>query len=192
MSAAPVTPSSTLVPPPGSDSSDSSCGGHDSTSPVSGSPPLPPPSLGPVPHEANTIKKIEKPKSQKKLKVMQKTLTSIFAVKKAFPEPHPPPLPPASEEACPPAVPEDSLPPPPVQLTLPEEGSDHSLCFDIPQQELTEVERFQQRLDNHMKAKPHAPREKPSSIEEGGVAGMLSKETITKLSETPGEQRKLS
>ncbi len=73
-------------------------------------------------------------------------------------------------------------------ITLEEAAEDdHTLCFDVPQPELTGVERFQQRLHHHMKTRPHTPKEKTSSAQDGGVAGVLSKEAINKLSETPGE-----
>ena len=128
--------------------------------------------------------------AQKKARSAQRTLTSIFAAKSALPKPATPI--PASKEVCPPtgeATPPQSMEEaPPPQLNSLEEDGEQVVCFDIPQQrELTEMEKFQLRLNRHMKTHPHVSKKTSSTHQKEGVASILSKETIAKFSETPGE-----
>ena len=108
----------------------------------------------------------------------QKTLTSIFT--KAHPSPVPGSLDgnKSRDESKPPDSNAASEQPTQPQLTSLGEGE---VCFDLPPSKpLTEVEEFRRRLTRHMGMSP-------PKAQIGGVASILSKETITKLADTPGE-----
>lgn len=66
------------------------------------------------------------------------------------------------------------------------------LCFDVPQKrKLTGLELFQKRLSHHMEVKQGNPsvvnKEESSAQAAAGLTSVLSKDTIAKLSDKPGE-----
>lgn len=121
-------------------------------------------------------------------KQTQKTLTSIFT--QAYPSAVPsPPVPLDGNESIDERKALDKTNSNAVadapQLTPLGEGGGElgegggEVCFDLPRKPLTEVEEFKRRLTQHMGISlPKA--------QAGGVASILSKETITKLADTPG------
>lgn len=117
----------------------------------------------------------------KKGKGTQRTLTSIFAAK-------PKCLLPSREEE-----PKQLDTPTPEEDTTGEvtppklapDREEQTVCLDVSEPELTGVEKFRQRLSQHLKTSPRNAN-RTGSTQQGGVSSIFSKETIVKAGDTPG------